>query len=48
MGMSQLMGYPGQFPSVSLVDWTTGKPNARIHILNLLNKVGHVIVVEVT
>ena len=36
VGESQLVGYPSQFPSVSMVDWTTGKPNARLTILELL------------
>jgi len=33
---SQLVGYPTQFPSVSMVDWTTGQPNARWQVLKLL------------
>jgi len=36
VGESQLVGYPSQFPSVSMVDWTNGKPNARFTILELL------------
>jgi hypothetical protein len=35
-GESQLVGYPKQFPSVSLVDWNTGAPNARFRVLELL------------
>ena len=35
-GESQLVGYPTQFPSVSMVDWETGKPNARFWVLQLL------------
>lgn len=35
-GESQLTGYPTQFPSVSLVDWHTGAPNARFRVLELL------------
>lgn len=35
-GESQLVGYPTQFPSVSMVDWNTGKPNARFGVLQLL------------
>ena len=31
-GESQLVGYPTQFPSVSMVDWNTGKPNSRIRV----------------
>ncbi|MGA2382593.1 MAG: glycosyl hydrolase family 39 [Gemmatimonadales bacterium] len=37
-GESQLVGYPTQFPSVSLVDWTTGAPNARFRVLELLKE----------
>ncbi len=33
---SQLVGYPTQYPSVSLVDWETGRPNARFWVLKLL------------
>ncbi len=36
-GESQLVGYPTQFPSVSMVDWTTGQPNARFWVLKLLH-----------
>jgi hypothetical protein len=36
VGESQLVGYPSQFPSVSMVDWTNGKPNARFTVLELL------------
>lgn len=36
VGASQLMGHPGQYPSVSLLDWTTGLPNARYDSLKLL------------
>jgi hypothetical protein len=35
-GESQLVGYPTQYPSVSLVDWNTGQPNARLWVLKLL------------
>ena len=35
-GESQLVGYPTQFPSVSMVDWDTGAPNARLKVLELL------------
>lgn len=37
VGESQLVGYPSQFPSVSMVDWTTGQPNARLRVLELLH-----------
>ena len=33
---SQLVGYPTQYPSVSLVDWETGQPNARFWVVKLL------------
>jgi hypothetical protein len=36
VGESQLVGYPTQFPSVSMVDWNTGQPNARYWVLKLL------------
>ena len=36
-GESQLVGYPTQFPSVSMVDWNSGKPNARLWVLKLLH-----------
>lgn len=35
-GESQLVGYPSQFPSVSMVDWNTGAPNARLRVLELI------------
>jgi hypothetical protein len=38
VGESQLVGYPTQFPSVSMVDWDTGKPNARYWVLKLLRE----------
>jgi hypothetical protein len=37
VGESQLVGYPTQFPSVSMVDWTTGSPNARFWVLKLIH-----------
>ena len=36
-GESQLVGYPSQFPGVSMVDWNTGQPNARYWVLKLLH-----------
>ena len=36
-GESQLVGFPSQFPSVSMVDWNDGKPNARFWVLKLLH-----------
>lgn len=35
-GESQLVGYPTQFPSVSMLDWDSGAPNARFRVLQLL------------
>jgi hypothetical protein len=36
-GESQLVGYPTQFPSVSMVEWEHGTPNARLWVLHLLH-----------
>ena len=36
VGESQLVGYPTQFPSVSMMDWNNGKPNARFWVLKLI------------
>jgi hypothetical protein len=36
IGESQLVGYPTQFPSVSMIDWDNGKPNARFWVLRLI------------
>jgi hypothetical protein len=36
IGESQLVGYPTQFPSVTMIDWRTGKPNARYWVLKLI------------
>jgi hypothetical protein len=33
---SQLVGFPSQFPSVTMLDWNTGEPNARFEALRLL------------
>jgi len=38
VGESQLVGYPTQFPSVSMLDWNTGQPNARYWVLKLLRE----------
>jgi hypothetical protein len=38
LGASQLLGYPSQFPSVTLLDWRTGQPNARYRVLQLLHE----------
>jgi len=36
IGESQLIGYPTQYPSVSLMDWRNNKPNARFWVLKLI------------
>ena len=36
IGESQLVGYPSQFPSVSMMNWNGNKPNARYWVLKLL------------
>lgn len=38
IGESQLVGYPTQFPSVTMIDWNTGQPNARYWVLSLLRE----------
>jgi hypothetical protein len=35
-GESQLVGYPSQFPSVSMLNWKSGAPNARFRVLQLI------------
>ena len=42
IGESQLVGYPTQFPSVSMMDWTTHRPNARYWVLRLIHDNFHV------
>jgi hypothetical protein len=41
IGESQLVGYPSQFPSVSMIDWKNGKPNARYWVLSMLKDSFH-------
>lgn len=36
IGESQLVGYPSQFPSVSMIDYNNGKPNARFWVLKMI------------
>ncbi|MHB1672915.1 MAG: GH39 family glycosyl hydrolase [Acidobacteriaceae bacterium] len=36
IGESQLVGYPSQFPSVTMIDWVNGKPNARYWVLKMI------------
>lgn len=38
LGESQLVGYPTQYPEVTMVDWTSGRPNARYWALKLLKE----------
>ncbi|KAJ5273767.1 hypothetical protein N7478_008892 [Penicillium angulare] len=38
VGESQLSGYPGQYPSVSMVDYHTGLPTARLRVLQLIQQ----------
>lgn len=37
-GESQLVGYPTQFPDVSMMNWENGHPNARYWVLRLLKE----------
>src|SRR2546430_1979130 len=37
-GESQLVGYPTQFPDVSMMNWENGNPNARFWVLKLLRE----------
>jgi hypothetical protein len=37
-GESQLVGYPTQFPDVSMINWKTGNPNARYWILKIIKE----------
>jgi len=41
IGESQLVGYPSQFPSVSMMNYKTGKPNARYWVLKLIKDSFH-------
>jgi len=36
VGESQLVGYPSQYPSVSMIDYNNGNPNARYWVLKLI------------
>ena len=36
IGESQLVGYPTQYPSVSMMNWENNKPNARFWVLKLI------------
>jgi len=37
VGGAELIDYPGQFASTSLLNWETGQPNARYRVLKLLH-----------
>jgi hypothetical protein len=37
VGESQLVGYHSQFPSVTMINYTTGEPNARFWALKLIH-----------
>jgi hypothetical protein len=41
IGESQLVGYPSQYPSVSMMDYNNGKPNARYWVLKLIKDQFH-------
>jgi hypothetical protein len=36
VGEAQLIGFPSQYPTLSMMDWTTNQPNARFWALKLL------------
>lgn len=38
IGESQLVAYPTQIPSVAMINWTTGQPNARYWVLKLIKE----------
>ncbi|KAL0484627.1 nol6 [Acrasis kona] len=38
VGMSQMVGFPGQYPSVSMVNWETGVGNSRYYVLKMIIK----------
>lgn len=41
IGESQLVGYPTQYPSVSMMNWKNNKPNARYWVLKLIKDSFH-------
>ena len=41
VGESQLIGYPTQFPSVSMMNWQNNQPNARYWVLKLIKDFFH-------
>jgi hypothetical protein len=38
IGAAELIDYPGQYPGTTLVDWQSGKPNARYWVVKLLKE----------
>ena len=38
VGAAELIDYPGQFAGTTLLDWNTGRPNARFLVTELLHK----------
>lgn len=42
VGESQLVAFPTQFPSVTMMDWRTNRPNARYWVLKLIKDSFHV------
>jgi hypothetical protein len=41
LGEAQLIGFPSQYPTLTLIDWTTNQPNARFWALKLLKDSFH-------
>lgn len=41
VGESQIVGYPTQYPSVSMMDWTNNQPDARYWVLKLIKDSFH-------
>jgi hypothetical protein len=41
LGEAQLIGFPSQYPTLTLIDWKTNKPNARFWTLKLLKDSFH-------
>lgn len=41
VGESQLVGFPTQYPTVSMMDWVTNQPDARFWVLKLLRDSFH-------
>ena len=41
VGESQLVGFPAQYPTTSMMDWTTNKPNPKFWVVRLLKDSFH-------